>query len=272
MVIIDEKMILPPPPPYVADGPVSPPPFPCQFPRDAPTLVTLPSHLLLRIVYETFPQGRVEKQRKLLYWLTMSLRLVSRALYVACMHVLRSTYLPAYTSLIRAPYTSDPFPLSTPSPLQPDASISQIQSVQRETNVLDLFLVLKVREDVWADDSSLHLEREESFKDLFDLMQPRSRVEDLIRIYGVREGVVALRPPIPLKSKNTSGTLQPLAFSALSIAFSPRVVGLVLTTRERKRTIVEVARTREETLETSAKKLVKELRRWLRGSSGHTTR
>lgn len=84
MVILDEKtqtLMLPPPPPYLEAGPVSPPPFPTQH-RPALTLVTLPPHILLRIVYETFAHGRVEKQRKVLYWLTMSLRLVNRALYI----------------------------------------------------------------------------------------------------------------------------------------------------------------------------------------------
>ena len=82
MVILDEKaLMLPPPPPYVDAGPVSPPPFPVQN-RPPLTLATLPPHLLLRIVYETFSQGRVERQRKVLYWLTMSLRRVNRAIYI----------------------------------------------------------------------------------------------------------------------------------------------------------------------------------------------
>ncbi|TBU38485.1 hypothetical protein BD309DRAFT_971810 [Dichomitus squalens] len=86
MVILDEKaLMLPPPPPYVEAGPVSPPPFPTQH-RPPLTLVTLPPHILLRVVYETFSQGRVEKQRKVLYWLTLSLRLVNRAMYIGeCM-------------------------------------------------------------------------------------------------------------------------------------------------------------------------------------------
>lgn len=52
------------------------------------TFTMLPSHLLLEIVYHTFPQsswldeGRVERQRKTLYWLSVSLRLVNRALYI----------------------------------------------------------------------------------------------------------------------------------------------------------------------------------------------
>ncbi|EIW56818.1 uncharacterized protein TRAVEDRAFT_38602 [Trametes versicolor FP-101664 SS1] len=293
----------PPPPPYALPDPVSPPPFPSHN-RPPPTLVTLPPHLLLRIVYETFPPGTLKNQRKVLYWLTMSLRLVNRALYVACMHVLRSTYLPAYASLIRPPYTSDPFPLSLPdSPFAAYASSSSplsspllpLQSMQRETRVLDLYIALKVREDVWADESELHLEREESFKDLFDLMQPRARLEDLVRAYGRRDGVVSVlsssgttplvSSPCPPK-KCASGvgssagksrvvtrtTNQALPFHALSVSYSPRAVGIVLLTKERKKTIVQVPRTREETLEDSARKLVRELRGWIAANPNHGIR
>ncbi|KAI9061852.1 hypothetical protein FKP32DRAFT_1594056 [Trametes sanguinea] len=221
------------------------------------------------------------------------------------MHVLRSTYLPAYTSMIRPPYTSDPFPLALPDSPFAGASFSTTasssspsglssllptQSVQRETRVLDLFIALKVREDVWADESELHLEREESFKDLFDLMQPRARLEDLVRVYGSREGVVSLvtsspsaSTPVvssPTSKKGANGYADPssarqkngtssrakspsVPFSALSVSFSPRSVGLVLTTKERKKTIVQVPRTREETLEVSARKLVMELKGWV---------
>ena len=52
--------------------------------------------------------------------------------------------------------------------------------------MLDLFICAKVREDVWFDETELHVEREE----LFDLSQPRARLEDLIRHYGARTGVV----------------------------------------------------------------------------------
>ena len=227
------------------------------------------------------------------------------------MHVLRSTYLQTYNSFIRPPYSSDPFPLNTPT-FAPDPSLSPIQSQQRETGVLDLFIALKVREDVWADESELHLERDESFRDLFDLNQPRSRMEDLVRAYGVREGVVTLNPnsttvsssssngaglvpasptspmsmtfsasgvkkssrmagsgngngsPAPsMRSKTTRSGPAPIPFAALSVAFSSRRVGLVLTTRERKKTIIEVARTKDDRLEVTAKKLAKELGVWL---------
>ena len=121
------------------------------------------------------------------------------------MHVLRSTYLPAYTSLIRPPYSSDPFPLTTPSSTHPYTSsplsssfssgthlASPVNSMQRETAVLDLFIAIKVREDVWVDDTELHLEREELFKDLFDLMQPRARLEDLVRAAALDAGVISV--------------------------------------------------------------------------------
>ncbi|EJF55907.1 hypothetical protein DICSQDRAFT_113697 [Dichomitus squalens LYAD-421 SS1] len=281
MVILDEKaLMLPPPPPYVEAGPVSPPPFPTQH-RPPLTLVTLPPHILLRVVYETFSQGRVEKQRKVLYWLTLSLRLVNRAMYIACMHVLRSTYLPLYTSLIRSPYTSDPFPhaasgtSSLASTSASATSSSPADTSQREMRVLDLFIALKVREDVWTDDSELHLEREESFKDLFDLLQPRARLEDLVHHYGARDGVIAV--PLssgltPIRGSSSSGTVAPIPFAALTASFSPRAVGLVLTTKERKRKIVEVPRARDETLEVSAKKLVRELKGWLASNPNHGVR
>lgn len=245
------------------------------------------------------------------------------------MNVLRSIYLPAYDSLIRPPYSSDPFP-HTHSQSSPRSSLA---SLQRETSVLDHFIALKVREDVWIDDSSLHLERDESFTDLFNLMQPRSRLEDLIREYGVSEGVIYVdrrrpRTPgasavdlraadpasaptstilrsaasyasltarlstasapsssgssfwrmttgkgkgkavAPVKPPSQKITINPLAFSALSVSFSSRRAGLVLTTfggrsTGSKRTVVEVTRTRDEQLEVAARRLVWELRDWL---------
>jgi hypothetical protein len=271
------------------------------------TLSTLPPHLLLQIVHMTFPQtpafdeGKVERQRKTLYWLAIGLRLVNRALYIACMHVLRSTYLPAYDSLIRSPYSSDPFPLPT-GPQSAFAPVNpanlRLGTIQRETATLDLFIALKVREDVWADDSELHLERDESFKDLFDLAQPRSRLEDLVRVYGLREGVVgidSLAPPSGHSSGNaspspTSGVFRnpppspttprsanakgkqpvrslkpaPIPFSSLTVSFSPRRVGLQMGVQGKsKRTIVETERTRDERLEVTAKRLVRQLAVWL---------
>lgn len=90
MVIIDEKQMLPPPPPYAPNGALSPPPFPGHKPHELVTLSTLPPHILLHVVHMLLPQqdgplsgeSKVERQRKVLYWMTISLRLVSRSLYI----------------------------------------------------------------------------------------------------------------------------------------------------------------------------------------------
>ncbi|KAF7975955.1 hypothetical protein HWV62_8080 [Athelia sp. TMB] len=278
MVIVDEKAFMNPPPAYSASS------GPSDYRRwtNPNTFAALPSHLLLKIVYYTFPQPtgveeRIERQRKTLYWMSVHLRLVNRGVYIACMHVLRSTYLPTYLSNVRPPYTSDPFPSSsttseapayTPSPARsPSSSSTSLglagtsSSAQRETQVLDNFIALKVREDVWADDSELHLERDESFADLFALMQPRARLEDLVHHYGARAGVVAPTAHAPRG-------VTPVPFSALSVNFAPRSVGLMLLRDGRKRTVCTVARSREERLEVAAKRLVRDLGVWLAGNGG----
>lgn len=89
------------------------------------------------------------------------------------MHILRSTYLPDYSSFIKHPYTSDPFPLSTPSPLDPTFTL---HSLQRETAVLDQFLLIKIREDIKYDESELHLEDVEGVRDIFEQLQVRETV------------------------------------------------------------------------------------------------
>jgi len=98
MVVVDEKAMLPPPPAYSSvprantnGSPVPqslhPPPFSAPF-RKLATLSDLPAHLLLHIVHRTFPQApdkdynKLERQRKTLRWLTMSLRLVNRTFYI----------------------------------------------------------------------------------------------------------------------------------------------------------------------------------------------
>ena len=212
-MILDDKVIMrplfnPPPDYYPQSSPSSA--------SSSQNLSTLPPHILLQILHRTFPQSsRIpdqdipELQRKTLYWLSTSLRLVNRALYTASMHVLRSTYLRAYQALLKPPYSSDPFPISSGppaydtdgSPYQPlqYQSIpeeSPLQTIQRETLILDRFITLKVREDVYSDESSLHLEGDDKFRDLFNLAQPQARLEDLVRICGLREGVVSI-PGVP---------------------------------------------------------------------------
>ena len=176
------------------------------------------------------------------------------------MHVLRSTYLPAYSSMIRRPYSSDPFPHALPNTYEPTTSPLTLQHIQRETKVLDLFIALKVRQDVYMDDTEFHLESTESFRDLFDFNQPKSRLEDLIRHYGAKEEIISVSEQAEAQRKIFTSRPAPIPYSALSVSFSIRKVGLVLTTRTGKRTILEESRKREEKLESTAKRLVSGLR------------
>ena len=140
-------------------------------------------------------------------------------------------------------------------------------------------------------------------------MQPRSRLEELVRIVGVKEGVIsvpqsggtAVKVMNP-KGKSASGSssgksplgpgrlngvsnsastsssspgssslraaavtrsTKSIPFSSLAVSFSTRKVGLVLTMKDRKKTIVEVERTRDEKLEIAARLLVFELKEWI---------
>ncbi|KIY44841.1 hypothetical protein FISHEDRAFT_50587 [Fistulina hepatica ATCC 64428] len=262
-MIIDRKYLQPPPAYSEVPGPA--------VSRTALEFKDLPPHILLDVVYLTLPQmpgyddSIPERQRRVLWWLSSSLRLVNRAFYIACMHILRSAYLPIYLSHIQPPYTTDPFPLSSTS----YSSRASVQSLQRETQVLDLFIALKVRDDVLADSTSLHLGNDDSFRDIFSLMQPRARLEDLVRKYGVREGAVYVPGSPPETPVGEEPLPRRVNFSALSITFSPRRVGLVFALRGgTKKTIIDVQRmARDETLEVTAKRIARELGSWVARNS-----
>ncbi|THV07851.1 hypothetical protein K435DRAFT_576839, partial [Dendrothele bispora CBS 962.96] len=245
-------------------------------PKHKPTLSTLPSHLLLEVVYSTFPQedgnhegeSKIVRQRENLYWLETSLRLVSRKMYIACMHILRSTYLSTYDSLVRAPYTSDPFPSWEVFPAIIDRNPYHtpiVSPVHRELCTLDKFIAVLAHEDFLLDSTSLHLGRSEAYKDIFDLMQPKTRLEDLVAIEGARFGVISLgrSSPPPSIASDSIPEITPIPFSCVSVSFSPRKLALVYSpSPTTKRTLVEVERSREETLEVCAKRLVTALRDW----------
>ncbi|KAK7043744.1 hypothetical protein VNI00_008356 [Paramarasmius palmivorus] len=193
----------------ILDIKAPPPPYLPRSTRTAPKFANLPHNVLLNIIYATFPQSdgplqgdtKDVRQRETLYWLQVSLRLVNTSLYIACMHVLRSTYLPAYNTLIRPPYTSDPFPSSSSTPEFVEGGSSNrppLFSSHRELRTLDLFIALLTQEDLLLDSTSLHNPRHEAYKDLFVLLQPRSRLEDLIAVEGKRRGLVTLPEDIAL--------------------------------------------------------------------------
>jgi len=216
----------------------------------------LPAHLLLEIVYWTCPEGLSPQERHLrLYWISSSLRHVCRDLWFACAHILRSSYLPLYIREVLPPFSSDPFPSSHPSLSSYGLSTTNdtpIVSTQREALILDRFILLRVRDDVLADESDLYLDyNDEQYRDLFNFMQPRARTEDLVNKYGTRAGLIS--------AKRAS-------FSELSVSWGNRKVGLICQDRSlgRRRLLVEVPRDRNDRLEDIAMRLVKEWTRLVR--------
>lgn len=122
--------------------------------------------------------------------------------------------------------------------------------------------------------------------DLFAVLQPKARLEDLIRTYGTAAGVIsvstsggnAVVATTPCSTPSPSSTTFPssisrarglgrttrrVPFNSLSCSFGPRSAGLVLTTKSTRRTIVEVARAKDEKLEVAAKRLVRQLETWV---------
>ncbi|KAI6032545.1 hypothetical protein EDC04DRAFT_3091545 [Pisolithus marmoratus] len=121
----------------------------------------------------------LERQRKTMYWLVYHLRLVNHAFFID-----PPTFQPTLLS----------FALLTPrihSNVTRDFLCpTRLNTVQREARVLDVFIAIETREDLFTHASELHLGRCKLFKDLFDLMQPRSHIENLVRHYGMGEGLV----------------------------------------------------------------------------------
>jgi len=319
MVVIIEKDFILPPPPYLASehrmstqslassvySQVSGTSASRQRQRSYRPFSRLPSHLVLYIVYKMLPDaysvdgsGQRYSEEELsrrttrtLYWMANSLRFVNRTFYMASMHILRSTYLAKYLSLIKKEYTSDPFPLSS-QPAKAKGN-SFLSTMQRESHVLDRFLLVQLREEVFSDESSLHLDREDSLRDLFSFMQPRARLEDLLRDFGCNAGLVythtrevpgqrnnpssspsTSRHQLALPSTQSTSTTSlranitsslhanAIPFGSISISFSIRRIGIVLSSGGRKRTIVEIPRDRSETLERCASHLIYELKSW----------
>lgn len=112
------------------------------------------------------------------------------------MHILRSSYLHLYMRHVLRPFTSNPFPsavpaiastsphsgtLSTaPTAQEPAAAeivehnATPIISTQRETAILDLFILIRSRQDMRSDESELYLDNEDDlYRDMFNYMQVR---------------------------------------------------------------------------------------------------
>ncbi|CEH16080.1 hypothetical protein CBOM_05954 [Ceraceosorus bombacis] len=148
-----------------------------------------------------------------------TVRFVSKDLYLAVsMHLLRSRYLDSYERLVRPPYTSDPYPVtsfstglsassslsqappaysasSLPSTATSSAHISS-QSIfaspsRREAHTLDLYVAAALKRELEDAESDMMI-ADTSMQDIFTILQPQSRLEDLVMDYGTIEHTMHL--------------------------------------------------------------------------------
>ncbi|KAL9710720.1 hypothetical protein Ac2012v2_006256 [Leucoagaricus gongylophorus] len=168
----------------------------------------------------------------------LTVRTVGRTFFLIVTLILRTTFLPLYLSHVR--FSSDPLPpvdLPPYAPLPPQTL--PFATAHRESIVLDRFIVLTVRHNLLAAHSLLHSHRPDSFRDLFNYHQPKARLEDLVRSYGLQQGL-----SIP--------------FTTLSVSLSPRTISLVSGSGPHRRTLAHVLR--QGSLEQSAQSLVTQLK------------
>jgi hypothetical protein len=167
---------------------VAPPPYrpSASQPSFSPTLLTLPDHLLLTILsHLSLPT------------LSLLLRPTSRKLYLFATHLLRRSLYPRWARCLKHGFSTNP--LGPSSSLSPSLSLStsSILPRRRETAILDLYISSLVLVSLRSSESGLHLlvdheevETASWMWDLFELLQPRARVEDLLIQYGGEDGFV----------------------------------------------------------------------------------
>lgn len=136
----------------------------------APSLLTLPDHLLLAILsHLSLPH------------LVFTVRPTCTRLSLFASHLLRRQLFPIYSSKLRPGYSTDA------------ASLSSTSTPNRETRVLDQFIAACAYEARQAEESSLLLLPSASTsaeRDLFEFLQPRARVEDLLLKYAKQDKIV----------------------------------------------------------------------------------
>lgn len=103
--------------------------------------------------------------------------------FTAAMVLLRDHYIAAYLAQVKRPFTSDPWRSS--SGRNNIAGLARAAGFRkRETKVLDLFVAAEVRRDIERFESDL-LEQP-GMDGLFDLHQPRARLEDMFVQLGLQ--------------------------------------------------------------------------------------
>lgn len=239
-------------------------------PRTIPSLITLPDHIHLQILsYVSLPT------------LTYSYRLVNKRCRIFATHLLRRILLSSWEKRVashaRGRGSTDPLGLLL--------SLEQGEET-RESAILDLYTTSISKQLSLLAESSLHLfpeASESADRDLFDFLQPRARLEDLVIWQGRKAGLVSSsgllgdgsrRRQVSSDSKPSLFTPSPSASSTIIIApgeitlsLSLRTVSLLLpfpssSSREAtiQKVVLELQREEGETLEELALEVVRKLK------------
>ncbi|KAH8925032.1 hypothetical protein BT69DRAFT_21608 [Atractiella rhizophila] len=183
-----------------------------------------------------------------------------RHLALAALSLLRKAYIPHYLTQIKPPYTTDVLTLL------PSAEITASTSSQKapppvppperkELHVLSLYISSCLYSSRLSSESPLFLlPTEEAKRDLFEVHQPRARLEDLIVELGYRRHLITHVPDwddLRIRSKD------------VSVKWGMKVVALQLPCRSQSgrgtisKDMLKVERsTRLESLEETARKLL----------------
>lgn len=186
--------------------------------------------------------------------------------------ILRDALLPVWESKVRLGHSSDP--------LGKRARGRGVEGGKgRELAVLDLFVAACAHEASRAHESELHLLLSASTsaeRDVYELLQPRARVEDLVIRYGAEDAVIEVRGADEKPQRDGEAIV--LA-ADLSVVLTGKTAKLLLpfpSLSEKgvcvPKTVVEVGRRDGDSLEVAANALVAglaqvQLRRF-GGSSG----
>ncbi|PWN24272.1 hypothetical protein BCV69DRAFT_280162 [Microstroma glucosiphilum] len=272
----------------------------------------LPLEVLLR-VFSLINQASQDEQTRAegRVWMMAEGRRVCKAWYIACMSLLRSHYVSAYRGKVLPPYSthtwsqalSPPVPTTQTVPAyslrappqRQHPILSSIQSdaaATRETKVLDLYIASTTRRELDAQESSLFSSEVSDDADdmaatsddraLFELWQPRSRLEDLLILAGLERGVFLRRgmsrPRIEEKGQsNSTGQNGDLVIVAedISVHFALKEVRILLPFQAGgggratslglvplvRRPVLQMPRERSSTLEVSAQQIIQQLSR-----------
>ncbi|CAO1634679.1 unnamed protein product [Parajaminaea phylloscopi] len=113
-------------------------------------------------------------------------RFVERSAYRAVMSLLRPHYLAAYQRMVKHPFTTSITTDTVSSPKQQQSAPASPHGTTRELKVLDLYIAAEVKRE--ADLFGSDLLQQPGLDGLFELHQPRARLEDLLVERGLQAG------------------------------------------------------------------------------------